>query len=418
MQIGGIRSRAWLIKNLVSGGSTLMSVFRLCCAILLACTLTPGAEKRRNQYQFGKIAIPPASTQEPQLKQFSLGLAITYVEEATVAWTRKNSCVSCHTNGSYMIVRPWLARYVGKPQQELHDFFVSSLHQQLAAGPENLQADIAPAQVVYVAAGLAAWDAAIGKELSQETESALTLMFKLQRPDGTWNSNDCWPPFESSAFQLATVAAMAAGTAPGWLNRPKDQILNVGLDRLKRYLREAHPLQGDYDRTALLWASSDFPGLLDSKPRQELIDMVWRHQRSDGGWSIRTFAAPEQWGKGNRAAKLRSEPEFADPPSDGHMTGLAIIALRGAGVPASDARLQRGISWLLHNQRASGRWWTRSLNSDEWHFITYSGTLYPLAALALCGQLQSTEDSHGNFLIGSSSGARASAMQNRVLLEK
>jgi hypothetical protein len=72
---------------------------------------------------------------------------------------------------------------------------------------------------------------------------------------------------------------------------------------------------------------------------------------------------------------------------DGHMTGLAIIALRKAGLASTDPQLQRGISWLLHNQRQSGRWWTRSLNTDDWHFVTYSGTLYPLLALALCDAL-------------------------------
>ena len=122
---------------------------------------------------------------------------------------------------------------------------------------------------------------------------------------------------------------------------------------------------------------------------RELIEMIGRRQRPDGGWSIRTFALPEQWGKGNRAEKLRSEPEFADSPSDGHMTGLAIIALRKAGVRPGDPRIQRGLAWLLNNQRASGRWWTRSLNTDEWHFITYSGTLYPLLALDLCDALPS-----------------------------
>jgi squalene-hopene/tetraprenyl-beta-curcumene cyclase len=74
--------------------------------------------------------------------------------------------------------------------------------------------------------------------------------------------------------------------------------------------------------------------------------MIFQHQRADGGWSMRTIALPEQWGRGNRAEKLRSEPEFADSPSDGHMTGLAIVALRKAGVPPSDPRIQRGISWL------------------------------------------------------------------------
>lgn len=128
--------------------------------------------------------------------------------------------------------------------------------------------------------------------------------------------------------------------------------------------------------------------------------MICQHQRPGGGWSIRTIALPEQWGRGNRAEKLRSEPEFADPPSDGHMTGLAIVALRKAGVPSSDPRIQRGISWLLNNQRASGRWWTRSLNTNGWHFITCSGTLYPLLALALCDALPTSERNAGGVVRG------------------
>lgn len=122
--------------------------------------------------------------------------------------------------------------------------------------------------------------------------------------------------------------------------------------------------------------------------------MVLSHQQADGGWSIRTFARPEEWGKGNRAQKLREEPELLRPPSDGHMTGLAIIALRNAGVPASDPRVQRGVTWLLANQRASGRWFTRSLNRDGWQFITYSGTAYPLLALSMCDALD-TEPKRG-----------------------
>jgi squalene-hopene/tetraprenyl-beta-curcumene cyclase len=150
----------------------------------------------------------------------------------------------------------------------------------------------------------------------------------------------------------------------------------------------------------LLWAASELPGLLDAKRKQELIEMIFQHQRPDGGWSIRTIALPEEWGRGNRAGKLRSEPEFADSPSDRHMTGLAIVALRKAGVPPSDPRIQRGISWLSSNQRASGRWWTRSLNSDNRHFITYSGTLYPLLALALCDALPTSESKVSGLVRG------------------
>ena len=64
---------------------------------------------------------------------------------------------------------------------------------------------------------------------------------------------------------------------------------------------------------------------------------------------------------------------------------MALIALLEAGVSAQDSAVRQGVRWLLRNQRESGRWWTRSLNTDKYHFITYSGTLYPLVALHLSG---------------------------------
>ncbi len=46
-------------------------------------------------------------------------------------------------------------------------------------------------------------------------------------------------------------------------------------------------------------------------------------------------------------------------------------------------------AWLEANQRQSGRWWTQSLNTDNFHFITYTGTLYPVMALAVTGSVPS-----------------------------
>jgi squalene-hopene/tetraprenyl-beta-curcumene cyclase len=215
-------------------------------------------------------------------------------------------------------------------------------------------------------------------------------MLNLQLESGTWGALDCWPPYESSAYHLATVAAMALGTAPDWLAKLTDENLKARVERLKNYLHTATPKQ-DYDRTLLLWAAARLPGLLEADAKQKLVEMVSKKQRADGGWSIRSFGEPEQWGRGNRAEKLRAEPELADPPSDGHQTGLALIVLRESGVPASDPRVQAGVRWLLGNQRVSGRWWTRSLNTENWHFITYSGTAFPLLALTLCDALPAVE---------------------------
>ncbi|MGO9338800.1 MAG: hypothetical protein ACLPY1_14970 [Terracidiphilus sp.] len=339
------------------------------------------------QYHLKNVTYARPSPAE-SIIPFSPKLAVDYMEQGARAWSAEWKCVACHTNGSYMVVRPLLTTQLGQPQKEMRDFFVATLNEELASDPADMRPELDSTQAVYAAAGLAIWDAHITHRLSPETAEALSTMFKLQRADGDWTiSDDNNPPLESSRYQLATVAARAVGNAPGWLSQQRGTSMEAKIDLLENYLRAERKLQGDYDRTDLLWAASELPGLLDAKRQQELIDMIFAHQRPDGGWSIRTFVQPQEWGKGNRAEKLRAEPEFADPPSDGHMTGLAIIALRKAGIPASDPRIQRGVLWLLTNQRSSGRWWTRSLNRDGWQFISYSGTAYPLLALSLCDVL-------------------------------
>jgi squalene-hopene/tetraprenyl-beta-curcumene cyclase len=350
------------------------------------------------QYHFQTVTIPRPSPDEAKIP-FSSKLAVDYMEQGAVAWTGEWKCVACHTNGSYMVVRPLLTPQFGQPQKELRDFFVSELKGYLALDPAKLESEVEPTQVVYIAAGLAIWDAHVLHRLSPETEQALSLMFKLQRETGDWFiEDDNNPPLESSPYQLATVAARAVGNAPGWLEQQRGTPTEAQVNRLENLLRAERKLQGDYDRTDLLWASTELPGLLDAAQQQQLVKMIFSHQRPDGGWSIRNFAVPEEWGKGNRAEKLRAELEFPDPPSDGHMTGLAIVALRKAGVPSSDPRIQRGVSWLLTNQRSSGRWWTRSLNRDNWQFISYSSTAYPLLALSLCDALPASSLDSGSVV--------------------
>ncbi len=342
------------------------------------------AAKPRLQYDHAGIEVPAARGDEPVRSEFSLSHAVRYLEQGANAWVGNRGCVSCHTPGTYMTTFPALTPFLGKPSSELRKFFISELIDFKAYSKEKFQKGTSIAQVVYIAAGLAEWDRHVAKELSPETADALTLMFSQQQENGAWQSLDCWPPFESSAFQEATVAAMAAVTAPGWLD--ENEAGRARFQRTLNYLRTTRP-RHDYERVLLLRASTSIDRLISTDERRKIIGMVLKHQRPNGGWSIRSFAQPDEWGKGNRAKKLRAESEFENPPSDGHMTGLCVMALRGAGVPAADEHLAKAVSWLLKNQRESGRWWTRSLNTDKYHFITYSGTAYPLLALAKCGKL-------------------------------
>jgi squalene-hopene/tetraprenyl-beta-curcumene cyclase len=55
-------------------------------------------------------------------------------------------------------------------------------------------------------------------------------------------------------------------------------------------------------------------------------------------------------------------------------------------VPANEPAIGRGVAWLKSHQRASGRWYTRSLNKDNEHFISHAGSAYAVMALAACGE--------------------------------
>ena len=72
--------------------------------------------------------------------------------------------------------------------------------------------------------------------------------------------------------------------------------------------------------------------------------------------------------------------------SDGYGTGFAICVLRQAGVPAGNSRMQYGIAWLKANQRASGRWFTRSQWEDSRHYLSRQGTALAIRALVACGE--------------------------------
>ena len=363
----------------------------------------PKAKMQAAQYRHEQIVIPAASADEPVRKQFSFELAAAYLENGATAWMKQRKCISCHTNAIYMTTRPALTKRLGKPSGQMRAFYIGQLEKfeteekakQVAKRDKQKpkpEPKLRPTQIAYLAAGLAAWDAHVTKELTPETERALRLMFRYQSDDGSWGNEDCWPPLESSHYHATTVAAIAAAEAPGWLadiqrNQGEKKYLAAGVEKMKSFLRQQEPPH-DYARLLLLHTSNHMSGLISPTRRKELIAMVLKHQLADGGWSLRTFAAPEEWGSGNREKKLRAESEFDKPASDGHQTGLVLLALRGAGLPADDLRIRRGVRWLLSNQRESGRWWTRSLNTDRFHFITYSGTAYPLLALEKCGAIE------------------------------
>jgi squalene-hopene/tetraprenyl-beta-curcumene cyclase len=127
----------------------------------------------------------------------------------------------------------------------------------------------------------------------------------------------------------------------------------------------------------LLWASSTLPALLTPDQQRDIGDAVLSKQQDDGGWTMSTLGS---W--------KRSDSSAPDSNSDGYATGLVLMTLQRSGLSKDDARIRKGLAWLVqHQDAASGMWSSSSLNkqrdpaSDIGKFMSDVATAYAVLAL-------------------------------------
>jgi squalene-hopene/tetraprenyl-beta-curcumene cyclase len=311
---------------------------------------------------------PPTANRkdEPLAGKHSLEKAGHFLDSAALAWVKKHGCYSCHTNLTYLYARPHLAG-------------PAPAHAEVRQGLEDLVGKRWPehgprwdTEVVVAAAALAYNDAATTGKLHLLTRTALDRMWTVQRKDGGFSWYKCnLPPMEIDDHYGATLAAVAAGVAPE--GYAKTEAARKGLDGIRAYLK-ANPPQNLHHKAMTLWAASYLDGFLGADARKQSIKELLAAQLPDGGWSAASL------GSWKRADKQEQDPKTAD----GYGTGFVTFALCRAGVPADDAAVQKAVAWLKTNQRASGRWFTRSLSKDETHYLTDAGSAFAVMALAIC----------------------------------
>ncbi|MBI3408158.1 MAG: terpene cyclase/mutase family protein [Planctomycetes bacterium] len=303
---------------------------------------------------------------EPLAKQFSLDKATNFLDCASLEWLKKRQCFSCHTNYAYMYARPLVSAK-------------DPAHQEVRAALEELVTKRWPdkgprwdAEIVASAAALAFNDAHTTGKLHSVTRTALERMWTKQRPDGGWTWLKCnWPPMENDDHYGATLAALAVGVAPE--GYAKTQPAQKGIDGIRGYLKK-NPPQNTHHKAMILWVATYLDGFMTSEEKQAALKEILSLQRPDGGWSSASL------GNWNRADK--KEQDLVT--SDGYGTGFSIYVLRRAGVAANNPDMEKGVAWLKANQRESGRWFTRSLNQDNKHFLTHAGSAFAVMALASC----------------------------------
>jgi squalene-hopene/tetraprenyl-beta-curcumene cyclase len=174
------------------------------------------------------------------------------------------------------------------------------------------------------------------------------------------------------------MAALGAGAAPD--NYRDTPAAKKGLENIRRYFRN-NPPANMHHRSMKMLVSLHVNGIMTGAERKEVIKDLFALQKTDGGWGLATL--------GNWKRSDGKEQDYES--TDGYGTGFTIYALRSAGISAENPRIQKGIAWLKTHQRASGRWFTRSMNKDSKHYITHSGTAYAILALAACGEAETND---------------------------
>lgn len=308
----------------------------------------------------------PNKKDEPLAQEFSLARATAFLDTAALHWQQSKKCFSCHTTYAYLYARPAVS--ASAPAH-------TTIRRALEELVTRRWPDKGPrwdAEVVATAAALAFNDAATTGTLHPTTKTALDRLWTVQQADGGYRWLKCgWPPMEIDDHYGVTLAAVAVGVAPGAYR--ESAAARAGLAKLRKYLAD-NPPRNAHHRAMLLWASSYLGDLLSEAQKKEFVRELRALQRPDGGW------ASAGLGTWKRADRKKQEPNV----SDGYGTGFVVYVLRRAGVPSDDAALRRGVAWLKANQRASGRWFTRSLNRDTHHYLTEVGSAFAVMALAAC----------------------------------
>ena len=334
--------------------------------------------------------------------------AISYLDARQDAWshfasaergqgTDKTTCVSCHTGISYAWVRPALGRFVAEPGPAApQERMIASVGLRVEHWAEldaprfrlmydhedQKKVESRGTEAVINALILARDDAHRGKTApSTATRSALQHLWATQTTAGNHAGSWDWlnfglEPWEAGGSRAfgATLAAIAVGSAPAYLDGRLDEEARNGVDMLREYLRRQFPRENLYNRLWILEASATFEGLLSADQRREVVEQLLAVQREDGGWALA--------GLGDFK---RVDGTVQTQESDGYATGLALQVLARAGSSPVRPELARGLGWLRSHQREDGSWPGRSMNKER-NPATFVGKLMSDAATAFAAQ--------------------------------
>ena len=316
--------------------------------------------------------------------EFDIERAAQFLDGVAVKWGAKHGCVTCHTNGHYLIAPASV--FKDRPAATaVRDFAEDWILSWDEIGFPDTEIVVAPA------AFLAINNMQMNGELRPATLKALDAAWSLQSTEGHWpNWVKCnWPPFEQDDHYGVTLMVIAMGIAPESYTHAEPA--QTGIARLLSWL-SSHEPEEVHHRAMMLWAGKYYDGLVSDAQRTQWTDELLALQKDSGGWASGDLGrwrqrAPESGDISELDPELVDReypPVMIDPNGDGYGTGFVTYVLLQAGVPPSHPQIQKSVAWLKSNQQADGKWFTNSLRNEIWtsNFLTHTGTTFALKALA------------------------------------
>ena len=293
----------------------------LCTIATLAAGPAPPAVARLRLQASARQAVSDGEARTAATK------AIALLQKSMTTWESKRSCASCH----HQHLPITLLRTARQRGVAFDAAAAQQTASRLAAPVTNLDFAVQAVMQVDPTLDSGSWLnslAEIGVKPTLATQVFARLILSRQLPDGHWGTIDVRPP---QSYSIVTATAVAARAIQGYLPSSMDAERRAATNRARVWLQKVVPADTEERAMQLLglsWIGT--PSAALEPPVRALVAA----QRADGGW-----------------AQL---PRLG---SDAYATGQALVALqRAGGLDAGHPSVQRGLAYLLSQQRQDGSW--------------------------------------------------------------
>ncbi len=299
----------------------------------------------------------------------ALGLAVGLIEKSSWKFFTASGCVSCHAQSMTDMAVAEARRKGVNIDETAAKRRVVMLHEVYPSEPllERMDPPGAEEQLAYPLAGLAL----SGYPPDRMTDAMVANIAATQGRNGSFHVGAAARPpgEEGDIFRTALcIRALKVYGSPG-----RAAEMEARIAKARQWLETAKAVTAEDRNMQVLglgWAGAD------RRKLAHFAGTILSQQQPDGGW--------------------RQQQGLA---ADAYSTGESLYALAAAGgVMPSSAAYQKGVSFLLHTQRADGSWYVTSRSPriqayfdagfpyghDQW--ISEWGTAW--AALALAQALE------------------------------